>query len=139
MRTAARVVAIQDLDCVDRAKFRYRLPHPLPADFHNSFADADVTLRAFSRISPRARDLYTITKAGAFRCDAIAGAREFIVTFVGDAVHWPTPIMADFAARVSAAGCGTVHYVREEGAHCAGCAMRPSGCAGRSRSGQAFR
>ena len=119
-----RVVATQDLDCVDRAKFRYALPTPVDAALLGRFGDCDIRVHAFSRFSPRARDLVTIVRGDTFRCDGIVGAAALVVAFAGDAIDWPVAAMQDFADRLAQAGCGAVEYRRGADPGCATCTAR---------------
>ena len=107
-----RVVAVQDLDCIDRAKFTYTLPVPVPPTFLDQFADAQIVVHAFSRFSPRAHDLFSIVKPGCYRCDGIVDGTALTVAFEGDPLDWPTALMDDFADRLRAAGLASVDYVR---------------------------
>ena len=128
------IIATQDIDCLDRAKFRYRLPAAAPGDLLERSPDTIVSLHRFSRFTPLARDLRTIVKPGAFHCASVVGERELVVTFTGDPVRWPMPLMTDFAARLAAAGYGPVRYIRGSLAHCGGCPMRLGNCARSARS-----
>lgn len=119
-----RVVATQDLDCVDRAKFRYALPTPVDAALLARFGDCDIRVHAFSRLSPHARDLVTIVRRDTFRCDGIIGAAALVVAFAGDAIDWPVATMQDFADRLAQAGCGAVEYRRGADPGCATCTAR---------------
>lgn len=119
-----RVVAVQDLDCIDRAKFRYTLPMAVPPAFLDQFGDAQVVIRAFSRITPRARDLFSITKPGCFRCDGIVDGNEMTVSFDGDPLDWPMVLMEDFARRLRAAGLAAIEYVRGKDIDCGACSAR---------------
>ena len=118
------VVATQDLDCVDRAKFRYVLGAPVSPSLLDVFGDCQVRVSAFSRFSPLARDLFTILRPGHFRCDGIVGSDELVVTFEGDAVEWPITTMREFADRLTEAGCGAVEYRRGADLGCGECHAR---------------
>ena len=116
-----RVVATQDLDCVDRAKFRYVLGAPVSPSLLDVFGHCQVRVSAFSRFSPLARDLFTILRPGGFRCDGIVGSDELIVTFEGEAAEWPVTTMREFDGRLAKAGCGATEYRRSADLGCATC------------------
>ena len=130
------MIATQDLDCLDRAKFHYALPLPIGPAFLDSFVDCDVQVHAFSRFSPLARDLFTITWGGQFRCDGIVGGDELVVAFAGDAIAWPVATMRDFDARLAKLGFGVVEYRRGTDLGCATCPARfAKRCRGLETSG----
>lgn len=119
-----RVVATQDLDCVDRAKFRYVLDAPVSPSLLDVFPDCQVRISTFSRFSPLARDLFTILRPGSFRCDGIVGSDELIVTFEGEAAEWPVTTMREFDGRLAKAGCGATEYRRGADLGCGECHAR---------------
>jgi hypothetical protein len=111
--------AIQDLDCIDRAKFRYLLPAPPPTWFLDRFEDATVTIRRFSQFSPRARDLFSIRKAGAFLAEGVIGGQEIIVSFYADPEPMPAGLLDEFAKALK--GMGEIVYVQDIQPHCKSC------------------
>ncbi len=125
------VVATQDLDCLDRAKFRFALRAPLGLGVLDAFADCELRISAFSRFSPVAKDLFTIVCPGRFRCDGIVGSDALVVAFEGDAVAWPRATMREVADRLTEAGFGAVEYRRGTELGCAECSARfLKGCRG---------
>ncbi len=120
----APVRAVQDLDCLDRVKFTYELPSPIPPRFLDLFADARVVIHKFSALAPLARDLFTITLPGRFRADGIVGGTAIIVSFDGDPVRWPLSLIDDFARRLHTGGFPSIDYVRGAPIDCGACPAR---------------
>lgn len=123
--------AVQDRDCIDRAKFRYHLAFPLPEIFFSQFPDAGVTIREFSRMVPKGRDLFSIVKPGMFRADGLVRDTKMTVSFHGDPQDWPRDLMRNFELRLTASGYGKIRYVAGAKPKCAECPARfDKKCAG---------
>jgi hypothetical protein len=116
-----QIRAIQELDCIDRAKFRYLLPIPASDTFLDRFEDAVVTMRRFSQFSPLSRDLFVIRKAGAFLAEGVFGGREIIVLFYADPDPLPADLMEAFAKTLQ--GIGDVVYVQAAQTECRSCSQ----------------
>jgi hypothetical protein len=115
------VEAVQDVDCLDRVKFRFDLGRPLPASFAEAFPGAEITLRRFSQVIKGGHDMIVVREAGAFRAEGLIGQPRLIAAFEGDPDHWPRPVMAIFEAGLSSLGFGPVHYRRGGSPNCAEC------------------
>ena len=108
--TPVHTVAWQDVSCLERLKFRYRLPHAATADIAQAFPDASVQIRPFSQITPRARDLMQITQPDQFRLDVALGDTTLLGQFDGDPNAWPLDVLRDVGSRLQQAGFGPVSY-----------------------------
>jgi hypothetical protein len=111
--------AIQDFDCIDRAKFRYFLPMRPPEGFLDRFKDVVVTIRRFSQFSPFARDLFSIRKADAFLAEGVFGGQEIIVSFYADPEPLPTSLMDEFGKALH--GMGEIVYLHGSQKPCQSC------------------
>ncbi len=126
-------LAVQDVDCLDRVKFRIALENPLTDDFLAQFETDEITMRPFSKMIKGARDLVTVRRANEYQLEAAIGDNSLICSFCGDPDLWPQPALDKMALRLSLAGLGTVIYTRPAPPDCASCAMgRTKQCA-RSR------
>lgn len=121
---SAPVQAVQDLDCLDRVKFRYALPHPLTDAFLDAFPAAQARKMPFSRLVPNGRDLYVVEREGVFHAEGIHGGDTLIVAFEGNPLDWPLEAISAFNRCLERLAYGPFHMTTGESADCANCATR---------------
>lgn len=118
---ARAIEAVQDMDCLDRAKFRYYLPFGFPMAARDAFPAHEVRYYDFSAFMPNGKDLLTVIRPQRFRLDGVISASHLIVAFDAPADDWPREAMAEIELILQAMGYLSVQYRRGENRKCMSC------------------
>jgi hypothetical protein len=114
--TGEIVHACTTLDCASKLRVHYILPRPLSHAFLSLFAESEVSIQAFSRHVPGARDHFTVVQRGAMRAAGALGDNKLVVTYgkAGGIEH--EACREALEGKLSAAGYGRVCYLEPRAA-----------------------